>query len=81
MGFEHIPVERSGDFATVTMNRPQRRNALSLQRVGELITPIWATGNGDALMIVLAAKARCSAPGTTSPTSPVSTNRSARAFE
>jgi enoyl-CoA hydratase/carnithine racemase len=30
MGYEHILVERSGDFATVTMNRPQRRNALSL---------------------------------------------------
>ena len=29
MGFEHILVERSGDFATVTMNRPRRRNALS----------------------------------------------------
>ena len=29
MGFEHILVERSGDFTTVTMNRPERRNALS----------------------------------------------------
>jgi hypothetical protein len=36
MGFEHILVGRSGDFATVTMNRPQRRNALPLQRMREL---------------------------------------------
>ena len=37
MGFEHILVERSGDFATVTMNRPQRRNALSQDHMRELI--------------------------------------------
>jgi enoyl-CoA hydratase/carnithine racemase len=35
---EHILVERSGDFATITMNRPQRRNALSLAHMRELIT-------------------------------------------
>ena len=37
MEFEHILVERSGDFATVTMNRPQRRNALSQEHMRELI--------------------------------------------
>ena len=54
MGFEHIVVERSGDFATVTMNRPQRRNALSLEHMRELITAFGALGNSDALGIVLA---------------------------
>jgi len=54
MGFEHILVERSGDFATVTMNRPQRRNALSLEHMRELITAFGELGNGDALGIVLA---------------------------
>ena len=44
MDFEHIVVERSGDFATVTMNRPQRRNALSLELMTELIDCLadWA---------------------------------------
>ena len=37
MGFDHILVERSGAFATVTMNRPQRRNALSREHMLELI--------------------------------------------
>ena len=37
MGFEYILVERSGQFATITMNRPQRRNALSLEHMRELI--------------------------------------------
>jgi len=55
MGFEHIEVERSGDFATITMNRPQRRNALSLEHMRELITAFGEVGNGDARGIVLAA--------------------------
>ena len=54
MDFEHILVERSGDFATVTMNRPQRRNALSLAHMRELITAFGELGDGDALGIVLA---------------------------
>ena len=37
MGYEHILVDRSGDFATVTMNRPQRRNSLSQAHMRELI--------------------------------------------
>ena len=47
MGFEHILVERSGDFATVTMNRPQRRNALSLEHMRELITAFGELGSSD----------------------------------
>jgi enoyl-CoA hydratase/carnithine racemase len=54
MGYEHILVERSGDFATITMNRPQRRNALSLEHMRELITAFGEAGNSDARGIVLA---------------------------
>src|SRR5256714_5190326 len=54
MGFEHILVERSGDFATVTMNRPERRNALSRAHMQELITALREIGDSDALGIVLA---------------------------
>src|ERR1700744_2266264 len=54
MGYEHILVERSGDFAPVTMNRPQRRNALSLAHMRELITAFSELGHGDALGVVLA---------------------------
>jgi enoyl-CoA hydratase/carnithine racemase len=54
MGFEHILVERSGEFATITMNRPQRRNALSLQHMGELIEAFTQVGGSDVLGIVLA---------------------------
>jgi enoyl-CoA hydratase/carnithine racemase len=54
MDFEHVLVERSGEFATITMNRPQRRNALSLAHMRELIAAFGAVGDGDALGIVLA---------------------------
>ena len=54
MGFEHILVERSGDFATITMNRPQKRNALSLDHMRELIQAFSEVGESSALGIVLA---------------------------
>src|ERR1700704_4348918 len=54
MGFEHILVERPGDFVTITMNRPQRRNALSLAHMRELITAFRDVGDSDALGVVLA---------------------------
>ena len=54
MGFEHVLVERSGDFATITMNRPQRRNALSMAHMRELITAFRQIGESDAVGVVLA---------------------------
>src|SRR6266576_6573399 len=54
MGFEHILVEHSGDFATVTMNRPQRRNALSHEHMRELIAAFRELGDSDVRGIVLA---------------------------
>jgi enoyl-CoA hydratase/carnithine racemase len=54
MGFEHILVDRSGDFTTITMNRPQRRNALSLAHMRELIAAFRDIGDSDAVGVVLA---------------------------
>src|SRR5260221_14771808 len=54
MGFEHILVERPGEFVTVTMDRPQRRNALSLAHTRELITAFRDIGDSDALGVALA---------------------------
>src|ERR1700722_11372217 len=51
---EHITVERDGDFATITMNRPKRRNALSLPHMRELIAAFRDVGDSDAAGIVLA---------------------------
>jgi len=54
MEFEHILVDWSGEFATVTMNRPQRRNALSLAHMRELIDAFTQVGASDAFGVVLA---------------------------
>jgi enoyl-CoA hydratase/carnithine racemase len=54
MEFQHILVERAGDFTTITMNRPQRRNALSMEHMRELIAAFRAVGDSDALGVVLA---------------------------
>ena len=54
MEYQHILVDQSGDFATVTMNRPQRRNALSLAHMRELIQAFREIGDSPALGVVLA---------------------------
>jgi enoyl-CoA hydratase/carnithine racemase len=54
MEFEHVLVQRYHDFTTITMNRPQRRNAMSLEHMRELIAAFRAVGESDALGIVLA---------------------------
>jgi enoyl-CoA hydratase/carnithine racemase len=54
MGFEHVLVDRSGEFATITMNWPERRNALSAAHMRELIEAFTEVGASDALGIVLA---------------------------
>jgi enoyl-CoA hydratase/carnithine racemase len=54
MEYEHILVKQAGDFVTITMNRPQRRNALSLAHMQELIAAFTQAGRGAAAGIVLA---------------------------
>jgi enoyl-CoA hydratase/carnithine racemase len=54
MEFDHIEVQRSGRFTTITMNRPHRRNALSAGHLHELITAFTQAGDSDAAGIILA---------------------------
>lgn len=56
MAFEMVVVERDGPFATITMDRPKRRNALSLAHLRELITAFREVGDSDARGIVLAGR-------------------------
>ncbi len=55
MGYEHILVERDGSYVTITMNRPERRNALSLAHMHELLQAFKQAGESDALGVILAA--------------------------
>lgn len=54
MTYECILAERSGDVVTITMNLPQRRNALSLAHMRELTGAFKEAGASDATGIVLA---------------------------
>src|ERR671924_364006 len=49
-----VLIRREGDFATITMNRPQRRNALSLTMLRALLAAFEQVGASDALGVVLA---------------------------
>ena len=49
--YEHVLVQRDGDTVRITMNRPERRNALSEPHLRELLRAV--TEAGDATGIVL----------------------------
>jgi enoyl-CoA hydratase/carnithine racemase len=53
--YTHILVKREGDYTTVTMNEPAKRNALSRDHMQELIAAFTEIGDSDALGVVLAA--------------------------
>jgi len=57
MSYESICVERDGPSAVVTLNRPQRRNALSLESMLELIDALDAIGRDRAIRTVILAAA------------------------
>jgi len=49
-----VLVERQGPFFTITMNRPERRNALSLEHMRELTAAFRQVGESDARGVILA---------------------------
>ncbi len=51
--YRDIAVERDDDFAFVTMNRPEKRNALSLQMMRELDDALAAIGADRSVRVVL----------------------------
>jgi enoyl-CoA hydratase/carnithine racemase len=53
---EHVLVEPDGDFVTIWMNRPERRNALSRRHLDELRVAFETVGNTPARGIVLGGK-------------------------
>jgi enoyl-CoA hydratase/carnithine racemase len=55
MTYACILVERGGPFVTITMNRPDRRNALSTQHLTELRDAFAEVGGTDARGVILAA--------------------------
>jgi enoyl-CoA hydratase/carnithine racemase len=54
MSSAEVLVEKDGPFAVITMNRPERRNALSLSHMRALTAAFRQVGETDATGIVLA---------------------------
>ncbi|MGQ0481521.1 MAG: enoyl-CoA hydratase-related protein [Pseudonocardia sp.] len=52
--YQHLIVKQDRHTVRVTMNRPQRRNSLTWEHLGELHTAFEAAGQSDATGIVLA---------------------------
>ncbi len=57
MPYENLLFESEGPIAVITLNRPQRRNALSLEMMQELIACLNAVGQDPALRVVILAAA------------------------
>ena len=55
MSLQHLLVERDGLFVTITLNRPEKRNALALDVMLALTTVLREVGESDATGVILAA--------------------------
>ena len=55
MASQAVLVERHGDITTVTLDRPEKRNALAVDVLHELLETFQTVGGGDALGVILAA--------------------------
>jgi enoyl-CoA hydratase/carnithine racemase len=56
MSYQHLILEREGPMAVLTLNRPQRRNALSLDLMLELIAALDSIArDGEVHAVILAA--------------------------
>ncbi|MFV0306429.1 MAG: enoyl-CoA hydratase-related protein [Desertimonas sp.] len=53
--YEHLLVKREGDTVTITLNRPDKRNALAMDVMLEVIDALERVKRSDALGVVLAA--------------------------
>lgn len=51
----NVTVTRDGDTVTITLARPEKRNALSAKMMADLIDALRDAGSSDALAVVLAA--------------------------
>ena len=54
-GLQHVLVASDGPITTITLNRPEKRNALALDVMLELTEVVQDVGSTDALGVVLAA--------------------------
>lgn len=55
VSYEHLLVDSAGPITTITLNRPDKRNALAMNVMLELTEAFRQVGSSDALGVILAA--------------------------
>ena len=62
MAYQTLQLEFSGEIATITLNRPEKRNAISAEMIAELFSAFDEVEAGPARVLILtgAGKAFCS---------------------
>lgn len=55
VSYQHLLVVADGPITTVTLNRPEKRNALAADVMGELVSAFRSIGDSEALGVILAA--------------------------
>jgi methylglutaconyl-CoA hydratase len=62
MDYKTLHLAHDGNIATITLNRPEKRNAISYELIEELLTALDEVDNSSALVLILtgAGKAFCS---------------------
>ena len=55
MTFQYVLVDRVEDITTITLDRPEKRNALAVEVMREVVEAFAAVGESDALGVILAA--------------------------
>lgn len=63
MEYQHLAVKHDGDTVRITMNRPERRNALSEPHLRELLDAFETAGRSEATGIVLAGEGKAFSAG------------------
>ena len=53
MPYETLRVEQQGKIATITFNRPEKRNAISFQMITDLMAALNEAAAGPALIVIL----------------------------
>jgi enoyl-CoA hydratase/carnithine racemase len=56
MQYQNISLTHEGDFAVLTMRRPERRNALSEEHLREILDALRKLGDGPSRGVILAAE-------------------------
>jgi enoyl-CoA hydratase/carnithine racemase len=55
MSYQHLLVTTDGAITTITLNRPEKRNALAADVMAELVLAFRSVGDSDTLGVILAA--------------------------